>query len=41
MDVMEEGRMAIALDTTGAPLGLWQAGQPGRRPIATMSHRAS
>ena len=27
MDVMEEGRMAIALDTTGAPLGLWQAGR--------------
>ncbi len=27
MDVMEEGRMAIAFDTTGAPFGLWQGGK--------------
>ena len=27
MDVMEEGRMAIAFDTTGAAFGLWQGGQ--------------
>ena len=27
MDVMEEGRMAIALDTTGAAFGLWQGGR--------------
>jgi len=27
MDVMEEGRMAIALDTTGAAFGLWQGGK--------------
>jgi len=27
MDVMEEGRMAIAFDTTGAAFGLWQGGK--------------
>jgi uncharacterized protein len=27
MDVVEEGRMAIAFDTTGAPFGLWQGGK--------------
>ena len=27
MDVMEEGRMAVALDTTGAAFGLWQGGK--------------
>ena len=27
VDVMEEGRMAIALDPTGAAFGLWQGGQ--------------
>jgi hypothetical protein len=27
MDVMEEGRMAVALDTTGAVFGLWQGGR--------------
>jgi uncharacterized protein len=27
MDVMEEGRMAIAFDTTGAVFGLWQGGK--------------
>jgi predicted enzyme related to lactoylglutathione lyase len=26
MDVMEEGRMAIAMDTAGAAFGLWQGG---------------
>jgi predicted enzyme related to lactoylglutathione lyase len=27
MDIMEEGRMAIAFDTTGAAFGLWQGGK--------------
>jgi uncharacterized protein len=27
IDVMEEGRMAVALDTTGAAFGLWQGGK--------------
>ncbi len=38
MDVMEEGRMAVALDTAGAAFGLWQGGNTTGIGVANEPH---